>query len=159
MTRTAILLSKAFLVLLFCAGLFVQTVILPIQAAESAAAYPELDFLRLPILIMGLLFVVCGQVVVVCVWVLLSLVRHDAIFTERAFRYVDVMIVSLLAAAALIVVALVTLEVTADAGPPGLFVLGLGVAFGCAALGLVVFVMRSLLVKASEQARYLDEVV
>lgn len=159
MTRTAIVISKVFIALVVGSGLFVQIVILPIQASESAAAHPDLEFLRFPILLIGILFVLCGQVVVACVWALLSLVRRDAIFSPRAFRFVDIMIVALILAAGLIVIALLTLELTADAGEPGLFVLALGVAFGCAALGLVVFVMRSLLVKATEQARYLDEVV
>lgn len=159
MTRAAIVLSKIFLVLVALAGLFVQVVLLPIQATESAAEFPEVDFLRIPILILGILFVVCGQVVVVCVWALLSLVRHDAIFSNRAFKFVDTMIGSLAVAAAIVIATLLILEVTADAGPPGLFVLAIGVAMGCAALALVLVVMRSLLVKASEQAQFLEEVV
>lgn len=159
MTRAAIVLSRIFLVLVALAGLFVQVVLLPIQATESAAEFPEVDFLRIPILILGILFVVCGQVVVVCVWALLSLVRHDAIFSNRAFKFVDTMIGSLAVAAAIVIATLLILEVTADAGPPGLFVLAIGVAMGCAALALVLVVMRSLLVKASEQAQFLEEVV
>ncbi|MCP2030367.1 small-conductance mechanosensitive channel [Okibacterium sp. HSC-33S16] len=159
MTRTAIVLSKIFILLMVVAGLFVQFVMIPIQTSESAADSPDLAFLRLPLLIAGILFVLCGQVVLACVWMLLSLVRREAIFTTRAFRFVDTMIGALLLAAAVIVAALLTMELTADAGEPGFFVLALGVAFGCAALALVVFVMRGLLVKASEQARYLDEVV
>src|SRR5690606_31472670 len=120
-------------VLVALAGLFVQVVLLPIQATESAAEFPEVDFLRIPILILGILFVVCGQVVVVCVWALLSLVRHDAIFSNRAFKFVDTMIGSLAVAAAIVIATLLILEVTADAGPPGLFVLAIGVAMGCAA--------------------------
>lgn len=159
MTRAAIVLSRIFLVLVALAGLFVQVVLLPIQATESAAEFPEVDFLRIPILILGILFVVCGQVVVVCVWALLSLVRHDAIFSNRAFKFVDTMIGSLAVAAAIVIATLLIFEVTADAGPPGLFVLAIGVAMGCAALALVLVVMRSLLVKASEQAQFLEEVV
>lgn len=159
MTRTAIVLSKIFIALIIAAGLFVQLIILPVQASESAAASPDLEFLRVPLLVIGVLFVLCGQIVVSCVWVLLSLIRKEAIFSRRAFKYVDIMIGALLAGAALIFLALLTMELTADAGEPGLFVLALGVAFGCAALALVIFVMRGLLVKASEQAHYLDEVV
>ena len=159
MTRTAIALSKIFIVLVIAAGLFVQIIILPIQASESAAANPDLEFLRIPLLVLGILFVLCGQIVVTCVWILLSLVRKDAIFSSRAFRYVDTMIGALLVGAALIAIALLTMELTANAGEPGLFVLALGVASACAALALVIVVMRGLLVKASEQARYLDEVV
>ncbi|AWB89744.1 DUF2975 domain-containing protein [Homoserinimonas hongtaonis] len=159
MTRAAIALSKVFLVLVALAGVFVQVVLLPIQAAESAAEFPEVEFLRIPILVLGILFVACGQVVVVCVWALLSLVRRDAIFSTRAFKYVDTMIASLALATAIVVAILLILQLTADAGPPGLVVLALGVATACAALALVLIVMRRLLAKASEQAQYLDEVV
>lgn len=159
MTRTAIVLSKVFLVLVALSGIFVQVVLLPIQGSESARDAPDLAFLHIPVLVLGILFVLCGQVVLACIWMLLSLVRHDAIFDRRAFKYVDTMIIALLVAAAIIVVTLLTLEVSADAGAPGLFVLALGVAMACTALALVLFVMRGLLVKASEQAQYLAEVV
>ncbi|GGE84792.1 hypothetical protein D9V28_02060 [Mycetocola zhadangensis] len=52
------------------------------------------------------------------------------------------MIGALLVAAALIAVSLLTMEITADVGEPGFFVLALGVALVCAALALVVFVLR-----------------
>lgn len=159
MTRTAVGLSKVFIALLGLAALFVQTVLLPLQAAESAAMFPEAAFLQTPILVLGILFVLCGQVVLGCVWVLLSLVGEGAIFSTRAFKYVDAMIGALVVAPVPAIAAFVVIVVTANAGPPGLFLGALGVALACGALALVLVVMRGLLVKASEQARYLAEVV
>ena len=159
MTRTAIILSKLFIFLLVLSGLLVQAVLLPIQAGQSAQQFPEVAFLQAPILALGILFVACGQVVLGCVWVLLSLVRRDAIFSGRAFTYVDIMIGALVVAGAAIVVALLTIGLTANAGPPGIVFPAVGVALGCAALALVLVVMRGLLVRASEQEHYLAEVV
>lgn len=159
MTRTAIGLSKVFIVLLALAGLLVQAVILPLQASQSAYLFPEAAFLQAPILTLCILFVLCGQVVLACVWVLLSLVRDAVIFTAPAFRYVDIMIGALIVAPILAVVAFFVIVVTANAGPPALFLLTAGAALGCITLALVLVVMRSLLVLASAQQSYLAEVV
>lgn len=159
MTRIAIVLSKAFIIALLLMGLLMQAVLLPLLASQSAWRFPEVGFLQAPILILSILFVVCGQVVLACVWVLLSLVRRDAIFSGRAFRYVDVMIGALLVAGGIVVAVLLTLAMTANAGPPGVVYPGIVAAASCAALALILVVMRGLLVKASEQEHYLAEVV
>ncbi len=159
MNQAAIVLSKVFVVLLMVAGVLLQAVILPVLAAESAAQFPEVAFLEAPILVLCVLFVLCGEVVLVCVWVLLSLVARDAIFSARAFTYVDVMIAALIVAPALAVAAALVMILSANVGPPGLLLLAFGVTLGCIALALVLVVMRGLLVKASEQESYLAEVV
>lgn len=159
MTRTAIVLSKVFIVLLALAGLLAQAVFLPLQASLSASLFPEASFLHAPILTLCILFVLCGHVVLGCVWMLLSLVDRNTIFTSRAFVYVDVMIGALVVAPLLAVAAYVVIMVTAHAGPPGLVLLTLGATLGCITLALVLVVMRSLLVKASAQESYLAEVV
>jgi hypothetical protein len=158
-TRTAIIFAKAFILVIALAGLFLQAVLLPIQASQSADQFPELIFLQAPILALCILAVTCGQVVLGCVWVLLSLVSRDAIFSERAFRFVDIMVGALVAASATLITVLVTIGLAANAGPPGIVIPGAGLALCCAALALVLVVMRGLLVKATEQARYLAEVV
>lgn len=157
MTRTAIALSKLFIVVLAAGGVLVQMLLLPMQADESAALFPEVAFLKTPFLILGVLFVLCGQVVLFCIWMLLSLVRENAIFSARAFKYVNTMIGSLVVATLIVVAVPVILDLTSDASPPPF--LFIGGAFACAGLALVLVVMRSLLVKASEQAHYLAEVV
>jgi hypothetical protein len=158
-TRTAIVLSKVFIFLLALAGLLLQAVLLPLQASQSAQQFPEVAFLHIPILVLSILVVVCGHVVLGCVWFLLSLVRRDAIFSERAFRFVDIMIGALVVAGAAILAVLLTIGLSAHAGPPGVVFPGAGIALCCAALALVLVVMRGLLVKATEQERYLAEVV
>jgi hypothetical protein len=158
-THTAIVFAKAFILVLALAGLLLQTVLLPLQASQSAHQFPELASLQVPVLVLTILAVACGQVVLGCVWLLLSLVRRDAIFSERAFRFVDVMIGALVVASATLTAVLVTIGLSANAGPPGVLIPGAGLALCCAALALVLVVMRGLLVKATEQARYLAEVV
>ena len=159
MNRKAIVLSKVFIFLIALAGLLLQTVLLPFQASQSAEQFPELASLQIPLLVLSILAIVCGQVVLACVWLLLSLVRRDAIFSERAFPLVDLMIGALVVASAIIVAELATIGLTANAGPPRIVIPGAGVALSCAALALVLVVMRGLLRKATEQERYLAEVV
>lgn len=158
MTRAAIVLSKILISVLTVAGLLTQIVLLPVQASDSARLFPEVAFLQVPILTLGILFVACGQVVLASTWALLSLVARDAIFSTRSFRYVDVMIASLLVAVGLVFAVLVIMA-GAGASHPGVFYPGVAAASGCAALALVLVVMRGLLAKASEQERYLEEVV
>lgn len=159
MTRTAVLLSKVFIVLLILAGLLVQAVILPLQASVSAERFAEVAFLQAPVLTLCVLFVLCAQVVLGCVWILLSLVGRDAIFSARAFKYVDIMIGALLVAPVLAIAAFLSIVLTANAGHPSLFLLTLSACLACIALALVLVVMRGLLVKASAQESYLAEVV
>lgn len=159
MTRTAIALSKVLIVALAAGGVLVQVVLLPIQASQSAETFPDVAALRVPILAMCTLFVVCGQAVLVCIWVLLSMVRENSIFSERAYTYVNIMIGALAAAAVLPIAAFATIQLVAHAGPPTLFLLAFGAAIACGALALVLLVMRTLLAKASEQAQFMAEVV
>jgi len=66
---------------------------------------------------------------------------------------------TLLVAGGIVVAVLLTLAMTANAGPPGVVYPGIVAAASCAALALTLVVMRGLLVKASEQEHYLSEVV
>ena len=159
MTRTAIVLAKVFILVLMLGGLLTQAVMLPIAASQSAEQFPEVAYLQPPILALCILFVFCGQIVLGCVWMLLSLARRDSIFSGRAFGYVDVMIGALVVAAAVVIVVLLIIGFAAGSGTPGLVYPGIGASLGCVALALVLVVMRGLLVKASVQESYLAEVV
>ena len=46
---------------------------------------------RLPIVVITVLGIVTIQVIVVCVWRLLTMVARGTVFSHAAFRYVDVM--------------------------------------------------------------------
>ena len=94
-----------------------------------------------------ILGMVTVQVALVCVWRLVTMVRRGTVFSHAAFRYVDIVIVAIVAAA------LVWFTVTAINAPgqrddPGVTLImgGIGVAiFGVA---LIVLVLRMLLAQA-----------
>lgn len=159
MKSPAIVASTALLVVLFLAALAVQVIILPRQAAAMAWEYPEFTYLQFPILVLAIAIIACGQLILACIWTLLTKVRRDRIFGRSALLWVDIMIGALLLAVAFSVAIFVTLVYGAEIGPPGVIYGLLLLVCGCLALALVLLVMRGLLRKATEQASYLDEVV
>ncbi|MET9735079.1 DUF2975 domain-containing protein [Streptomyces sp. NPDC006458] len=87
------------------------------------------------------------QVVLVCVWRLVTMVRRGTVFSHAAFRYVDVAIGAIVAAGLLVFALAAFMAQGPEMEPPGiLFIGGLGVtALGVA---LIVLVLRMLLAQA-----------
>lgn len=148
---------QAGLALLFALLVMLQWFSFPGQFAYMASEHPEDAGLRWPLTLYVGALILCVQVVVVCTFRLLSMVRQDVIFTEQALRWVDVIIGAVgagwgLAAAG----ALWAVWGADDPGTPLLLFVLLLVA---AAFGLVVVVMRELLRRASELRSELAEVI
>jgi len=103
-------------------------------------------------------FLALVEIVLLCVWKLLSLVRTDQIFSQRAFRYVDIIIGAMAMAAVLIAGALIVIY-GARAVNPGILLLGvLGIVVGVS-LALLVGVLRGLLRKSLQLEQDMSEVV
>ena len=158
MPRNTILTLKVLIGVLLALLLFCQIAVVPAVAAQSAVRYGDVAYLQIPGIIVGVAFLVCVQVVLVCVWRLLSLVREDGIFSERAFADVDVSLGAVGFATLLVLVALVTFLLTgmSTASINLLCLLGIVVGLG---LTLLIVVLRSLLRKASQLEHDLSEVV
>jgi hypothetical protein len=158
MARTTIVALKVLIALLLALLLFCQVAVVPAVAAQSALRYGDVAYLQIPGIIVGVAFLVCVQVVLVCVWRLLSLVHADGIFNERAFPNVDVSLGAVAFATLLVFVALVTFLATgmSTASINLLCLLGIVVGLG---LTLLIVVMRGLLRKASQLEHDLSEVV
>jgi hypothetical protein len=149
---------KALIVVLLALLLVAQIGMIPAVAASTADKNPDVSFLRVPGIIGAVLFLALVQLVLLCVWRLLSLVRAEQIFSRRAFLYVDVIMAAMIAAAALIAASLVVIY-SSRAANPGILLLGiLGIVVGVA-LALLVVVLRGLLRKALELEQDLSEVV
>lgn len=158
MHRVTIIVLQALIAGLIALLLFCQIVVLPQTAAGMAAVYPEFAQLRVPGVAIGVVFALCAQVLLVCVWRLLSLVRVGAIFSDRSFVWVDVALGAVAVATLLVVGALVILQI-AGASPPSISLLCLiGIVVG-AGLSLLIVVLRGLLRKASQLEQDLSEVV
>jgi hypothetical protein len=102
-----------------------------------------LTSLRL-ITILGMVTV---QVALVCVWRLVTMVRRGTVFSHAAFRYVDIVIGAIVAAA------LVWFTVTAINAPdqrddPGVTLIMGGIGVAILGVALIVLVLRMLLAQA-----------
>ena len=147
MSELARRVLRVVIVLLFAGLLFFQAVLIPLLGVDIAEGGEDVVHLRWPVVVIGILGVATAEVVLVCVWRLLTMVRTDTVFSRSAFRYVDV-VVGAFAAAALLLVAVGVLLAPGEAVPPGI-VLALGVvAMGVGGIALLVLVLRALLAKA-----------
>ena len=154
MSHVVIRVLRALLALLAMGCLGAQIVIVFL-----VATHPEADLTdrAAAYALLGVAAIACVEVALVALWVLLSMVRRDAIFDERAFRWVDTITVAGLVAAVLVAALCAHVGELDDA--PGLILIGGGVAVGGAAFALLMVVMRGLLRSATAFRRELDEVV
>jgi len=158
MHRTTIVILQALIAGLIALLLFCQIVVIPQTAASMATLYPEFAQLRVPGILIGVAFALCAQVLLVCVWRLLALVRVGSIFRSTSFVWVDVALGAVVVATLLVVGSLVVLQI-AGASPPSISLLCvIGVVVG-SGLSLLIVVLRGLLRKATELEHDLSEVV
>lgn len=151
-------LIQALRVALLLTGLGTLTtqVILAATArkASLAGAAPVPGLLHVIVVVLA---IGCVQVGLVATWALLSKVRRDAIFDERAFRWVPVLALSGLAAGIL------TGAVCAHVGElddaPGLILIGAGLGVAGIAFALLMTVMLGLLRNATALRHELEQVV
>ncbi|NDK33206.1 DUF2975 domain-containing protein [Nesterenkonia haasae] len=145
--RWVVVTLKTALVLLFGLLLLFQIMSLPGQFAHMAQQSPEMALLRWPATTVTIFWVLCVQVIIVCVWQLLTLVKKDQIFSPTSMIWVNV-VLGAIGAAWLVLVGVFIYAVFNLAGPGTPLVLALMVAVG-AVVGLVVLVMRALLKQAT----------
>jgi Protein of unknown function (DUF2975) len=105
------------------------------------------------------------QVALVSVWRLVMMVRRGTAFSHSAFRYVDVLIGAIVAAA-LVWIAVTVLNAPGQRADPGVTVIMGGVGVAILGVALIVLVLRMLLaqavardVEASQMQAELDEVI
>ena len=137
-------------------GLFGQLVVIPTTAADEVDLFPPYAPYAGPYVTIAILAVLCVQVALFAVWMLLSMVERESVFTPRAFRWVDTIIGSASVATLLALGVAVHLAV-AEIPSPGdgmdvesaLATAVAGVGTGAAFVMLVV-VLRGLLRKATD---------
>ena len=108
---------------------------------------PDAAEVRLPLVVLAVLGIVTLQVIVVCVWRLLTMVARGTVFSHAAFRYVDVMF-GAAAAASLVVFGFGVTLAPGEAVAPGIVLLIGGAAVLVAGVALIVLVLRMLLAQA-----------
>jgi hypothetical protein len=153
----AVAALRVFLVVLFGILVMMQTFSLPGQFAHMAKESPQDAHLRWPFTAVAVFLVLCVQVVIVCTWRLLTLVKNDRIFSEASLRWVDGIVWAIGAGWAVLVG--VFLYVGFNANDPGLPLLLFLMSVGVAVLGLLMVVMRALLRRATTLRTDMEAVI
>ena len=158
MNRRVIRLLRVALVVLLLGSVLGQ-VLVPVFASEVADTHPGIESLIVPYSLAGILVIACGQVALLVVWRLLSLVSGGVIFTRRSLRLVDVITICGAVATVLVTVVLAhQLAVVNAGGVTALLGLPATIAGGVAFV-LLMIVMRGLLEAAIADRAELDEVI
>ncbi|MBY3791204.1 DUF2975 domain-containing protein [Rhodococcus fascians] len=155
--RAVVLLLRLFLAALFAVLVLMQVMSLPGQFAHMAQESPESAYLRWPLTIVSIFWVLCIQVVVVATWKLLTMVNRNAIFTRTSLVWVDTITWSIVAA--WVVLVAVFLYVGFGADDPGLPLLLFLLVVIVAVAALLMVVMRTLLSQATELRSDMDAVI
>ncbi|MET9147666.1 DUF2975 domain-containing protein [Streptomyces sp. NPDC057197] len=92
MPRLLVLALRACVAAAFLLGLFGQLVVVPATAADEVERFPPYAPFAAPYMAVAIAGVACVQVALLAVWRLLGMVDRDAVFTPRAFRWVDTVI-------------------------------------------------------------------
>jgi hypothetical protein len=158
MNRLVRCLLRIVLVVLLLGSVLAQ-VLVPVFASQAGTTVPEVAYLVVPYSVAAILFIACGQVALLVVWRLLSLVDGGIIFTRRAVRLVDVIILCGAVATVLTAVVLThMLGFVPGGGGPTVYYLA-GCIAGGLAFVLLMVVMRGLLLSAVANRAELDEVI
>ena len=106
-----------------------------------------------------------AQVALICVWRLVTMVRRGTVFSHAAFRYVDV-IIGAIVAAALVWFAVTAVNAPGQRADPGVTLIMGGIGVAILGVALIVLVLRMLLaqavardVEAAQMQADLDEVI
>jgi hypothetical protein len=158
MSTLVIWLLRIGLIVLLLVSVLAQVAVVAL-AADFGRRTPEVAHLVAPYSVAAVLFIGCGQVQLVVVLRLLSMIRRGTIFTGRSLRWVDVIIAC--GALATVLAAAVVVHVHRFApghGGPSIFYLAACVVAG-AMFVLLMIVMRGLLRTAIADRTELDEVI
>lgn len=165
MGRLTVLALRIVFALVLAGSLFVQVVMVPLLAADLDDLRPEYAHLRIPLILFPVLFILAIQVAAVSVWKLVTMVRRGTVFSDAAFRHVDV-VIGAVSAASLLTFGLGVVLAPGEAVAPGVVLLVGGAGVLVAGIALIVLVLRLLLAQAvarDADARHLqaelDEVV
>lgn len=155
--RRAVLPLRVLLALTFTILVVFQALSMPGQFAHMAHEHPDQAPWRWPLTAWAVLELLCVQVVIVCTWRLLTMVRQDRIFTENALRWVDGIVAAIGLGWLLLAVIWVFVGLHAD-DPGAPMVLTVFVLVG-AVLGLLMLVMRELLRQATTLRSDMEAVI
>ena len=145
MGKLAVRALRAVLAAVLAGTVFVQA---GMVWALISGSDPEDGSLPLTSLrVITILGMVSVQVTLVCVWRLVTMVRRGTVFSHAAFRYVDV-VIGAIVAAALVWFAVTVINAPGQRADPGVTVIMGGVGVAILGVALIVFLLRMLLAQA-----------
>ncbi|MFB7429832.1 DUF2975 domain-containing protein [Streptomyces microflavus] len=145
MGKLAVRALRAVLVVVLTGTVFVQALMV---WALVGGDDPEDGSLPLtPLRVITILGIGTAQVALVCVWRLMTMVRRGTVFSHAAFRYVDV-IIGAIVAAALVWFAVTAINAPGQREDPGVTLIMAGVGVAVLGVALIVLVLRMLLAQA-----------
>ncbi len=152
---------RAVLALVLAGTVFVEALMVLALATKPDDGSLPLTSLRV-VTILGMVSV---QVALVCVWRLVTMVRRGTVFSHAAFRYVDV-VIGAIVAAALVWFAVTAINAPGQRADPGVTLIMGGIGVAILGVALIVLVLRMLLaqavardVEAAQLRAELDEVI
>jgi Protein of unknown function (DUF2975) len=148
------------------AAVLAGTVLVQAGMVWALATDPEGGSLPLtPLRVITILGMVSVQVALVCVGRLVTMVRRGTVFSHAAFRYVDV-VIGAIVAAALVWFAVTALGAPGQRADPGVTIIMGGIGLAILGVALIVLLLRMLLaqavardVQAAKLQAELDEVI
>jgi hypothetical protein len=154
---------RAVLVVVLTGTVFVQALMVWALAGGNDQEDGSLPLTALRVV--TILGIGTAQVALVCVWRLVTMVRRGTVFSHAAFRYVDV-IIGAIVAAALVWFTVTALNAPGQRDDPGVSLIMGGIGVAILGVALIVLVLRMLLaqavardVEATQMRAELDEVI
>ncbi|NIH67882.1 DUF2975 domain-containing protein [Modestobacter marinus] len=153
---------RFLLALVFAALVAAQVWAVPGMLPELADPSLEQSLVREAMLWAAVLGLACVQVVVVCTWKLLTMVRTDCIFSASSLPWVNAILAALAVGWLMLLGTFVSSyyfivdEVSDDPGPPVLLLVLLLIG---AVVGLLMVVMRALLQQATSLRTDMEAVI
>ena len=136
---------RAVLVVVLAGTVLVQA---GMMWAVVSGSDPEDGSLPLtPLRVITILGMVSVQVALVCVWRLVTMVRRGTVFSHAAFRYVDI-VIGAIVAAALLWFTVTAINAPGQRDDPGVTLIMGGVGVAILGVALIVLVLRMLLAQA-----------
>ena len=158
--RTPLVLAVRILIVIMVLGCLVAMgLLLPLFGSQTVEMFPEVAHLFWPVLFLTEAFMVAALVVLVSMWVLVGMAGRDAVFSARAFRWVDAIIAAFLVAGLIAFGTSAWIVGVLNIGGAATGMLGLAATVGSLAGAALMALMRGLLTQATAMQDYLAEVV
>jgi uncharacterized BrkB/YihY/UPF0761 family membrane protein len=158
-----VIILRIFLATLFAFLIVMQVLSLPGDISHDVQQAPEAAHLLWPILVAQELGILCFQVVIVCTWMLLTMVQKDRIFSEASLRWVNGIVWAFIVGW-IILVAIATyltafIYFTPELRDPGIPIVLFGMVLAGAVFVLLMIIMRALLRQATALRTDMEAVI